>query len=146
MSLPADTEAYMLHRPPMRLVQRLRCVEEAYGEAETTLNIGDVGVDPDGKVEAAALLEMVAQTYAAAQGYRDQLAGKPTNRGYLVGISDFRIQSLPSAGQRILIKIRSSCSFEDFYLVEGHVLCDGCAVAGGTLKIWVQPETKQQAT
>ena len=33
MSLPEDTEAYMLHRPPLRLVQQLLCVDGDYAEA-----------------------------------------------------------------------------------------------------------------
>jgi hypothetical protein len=46
MSLPTDTEAYMFHRSPMRLVRRLLCVLADYAEAETTLSVGDVGVAP----------------------------------------------------------------------------------------------------
>ncbi len=143
MTLPADTEAYMLHRPPLRLVQRLLCVEDAHAEAQTTLKAGDVGVGSDGKVEAMTLVELVAQTYAAAQGYRDRNKENPVSRGYLVGVSDFRIESCPPAGQPLLIKIDSSCSFDDFYLVEGQVLCDDTVIAGGTLKVWVQPSAGQ---
>ncbi len=145
MSLPADTETYMLHRSPMRLVHRLLCVEDDHAEAQTTLNVGDVGIGPDGKIEAAALLELVAQTYAASQGYRDRLAGKLTNKGYLVGAQNFHIEDLPAAGQQLLIKIQSSCSFGDFYFVDGQVLCGEAVVAGGTLKIWVQPDAPQDA-
>lgn len=141
MSLPADAEDYMIHRPPLRLVQRLLHVEGDYGEAETTLQVGDVGVDTAGRVEAATLVELVAQTYAAAQGYLDRCNAKPASLGYLVGISDFQIERLPTAGQPLRITIRSSCSFEDFYMVEGQVLCDGQVAARGTLKVWVQPET-----
>ncbi len=145
MTLPADTEAYMLHRSPLRLVQSLLRVEDGYGEAQTVLNTGDVGVGPDGTVEAAVLLEMVAQTYAAAQGYQDQRTGKPPDLGYLVGVSDFRIERRPRAGQPLLIRIKSSCSFGSFYLVDGQVLCEGQVVAGGTLKVWVQPGAGPQA-
>jgi predicted hotdog family 3-hydroxylacyl-ACP dehydratase len=143
MTLPADTEAYMLHRPPLRLVRRLLCVEDSHAEAQTTLNVGDVGVGPDDKVEAMTLVELVAQTYAAAQGYRDRDKQNPVNRGYLVGVSDFRIESCPPAGRPLLIKIDSSCSFDDFYLVQGQVLCDNTVVASGNLKVWVQPHTGQ---
>ena len=146
MSLPADTEAFMLHRSPMRLVRRLLCLDADYAEGETTLQTGDVGVDSQGKVEAAALLELVAQTYAAAQGYKDRQADKASNKGYLVGAQDFHIERRPPAGQRLLIKIKSSCSFGDFYFVDGQVLCEGCRVAGGTLKIWLQRDAGQQAT
>jgi predicted hotdog family 3-hydroxylacyl-ACP dehydratase len=145
MSLPADTDAYMLHRLPLRLVRQLLCVEDNYAEAEATINVGEVGVDPEGKVEAAVLLELVAQTYAAAHGYQDQLANRPANIGYLAGVGDFEVQCLPSAGQQLLIKVKSSRLFGDFYLVDGQVFCEGCVVAGGTLRVWVQPETRQQA-
>lgn len=145
MSLPSDTEAYMVHRSPMRLAKRLLCVGENDAEGEAFLEKGDVGVGPDGKVEAAALLEMVVQTYAAAQGYRNQAIDKPPSLGYLVGASDFWVEHVPSAGQRLLIKVKSSRPFENFYLIEGQVICEGRVLAGGTLKAWVQPETEQQA-
>jgi predicted hotdog family 3-hydroxylacyl-ACP dehydratase len=138
MTLPADTEAFMPHRSPLRLVQSLLRVEDDYAEAQTILNPGDVGVGPDGRVEATVLLELVAQTYAAAQGYQGRDSGQPADLGYLVGASDFRIERRPRAGSPLLIRIKSSCSFESFYLVEGQVLCEDQAVAGGTLKVWVQ--------
>ena len=146
MTLPTDTEAYMLHRSPLRLVQSLLRVDDDYGEAQALLNLGDVGVGPDGRVEATVLLEMVAQAYAAAQGYRDRDSGKPADLGYLVGVSDFRIESRPRAGQPLLIRIKSSSLFGGFYLAEGQVLCEGRVVAGGTLKVWVQSGAGQQAT
>ncbi len=148
MTLPADTEPYMLHRSPLRLVQSLLRVEDDYGEAQALLNPGDVGVGPDGRVEATALLEMVAQAYAAAQGYRDRNSGQPADPptrsgaaglGYLVGVSDFRIERRPRAGQPLFIRVKSSCLFGGFYLAEGQVLCEDQVVAGGTLKVWVQP-------
>ncbi|MBN1506039.1 MAG: hypothetical protein JW955_04290 [Sedimentisphaerales bacterium] len=142
MSLPADTEAYMLHRSPMRLVHRLLCVLGDYAEGETTLCIGDVGVAPDGRVEGAVLLELVAQTYAAAQGHEDRAANKVGRMGYLVGTQDFRVEDLPPAGQPLLVKIKSSRSFGDFYLVDGQVFCEGRVVAGGIIKAWVQPDTQ----
>jgi len=145
MSLPADTEMYMLHRSPLRLVQRLLCVEEDYAEGQTTLNDGDVGVGSDGRLEAAVLVELVAQTYAASQGYHDRLADQSTNIGYLVGVQEFHIDDLPPAGRPLLIKIRSSNAFGGFFFVDGQVFCDGTVVAKGTLKIWVQPDTLQNA-
>ena len=148
MSLVVDIEAYMPHRLPMRLVSELLCVEEAYAEARTTLNIGNVVIDPNGKVEAAALMEIVAQAYAAAHGYKYHCDGKPALRGYLVGIKDFRVEYLPSAGKRLLIKMKSSSPFEEFYTVEGQILCEDSVVASGTLKIWAsndaEPEKNEQ--
>jgi predicted hotdog family 3-hydroxylacyl-ACP dehydratase len=140
MSLPADTEMYMLHRSPLRLVHRLLRVEDDQAEAQTVLNIGDVGVGSDGRVEAAVLLELVAQTYAASQGYKDRLADKASNIGYLVGAQDFHVEQAPAAGQPLVIKIKSSCAFADFHFVDGQVLCNGTVVAHGTLKVWVQPD------
>jgi len=141
MRLPADTEQFMLHRSPMRLVHRLLRVEGGFAEAETKLEAGDIGVDPDGKVERTALLELVAQTYAAARGYRDLSENKPPSLGYLVGASDFHFERAPMAGQLLRIEVQSSNSFEDFYLVEGRVVCQDQILAEGTLKVWLQTET-----
>ena len=65
MTLPAPTQAYMIHEPPLLLVKRLLRVDGDRAEAATDLSPGDVGVTPDGHVEAAALIELIAQTHAA---------------------------------------------------------------------------------
>jgi predicted hotdog family 3-hydroxylacyl-ACP dehydratase len=155
MSLPADTERYMVHRAPLRLVHQLLRVEDDHAEAQTVLELGGVGVGPDGRVEAAVLLELVAQTYAAAQGYQNRLAdratgtpnanrgvGDPVTIGYLVGAQNFHVEASPVAGRPLVIKIKSSCAFSDFHFVDGQVLCDGIVVAHGTLKVWVPPDAK----
>jgi predicted hotdog family 3-hydroxylacyl-ACP dehydratase len=141
MTLPADAETYMLHRPPLRLIQSLLCVQDDYAEAQTMFHAGDVGVAPDGTVEAATLLEMVAQTYAAARGYQERETSKANELGYLVGANDFHIERRPAAGEPLLVRIKSSCSFGSFYLIDGQVLCEDRVVARGTLKVWVQPNS-----
>jgi len=132
----ADIETYLPHRPPMCLVSQLQYVEDDYAEARAVVNAGDAGIGPDGKVEALVLMEIVAQSYAAAQGYLKQRDKKPTLFGYLVGIKDFLIEELPSAGEQLLIKLKSTSSFDNFYVIEGQVLCEDKLMAGGTLKIW----------
>ncbi len=142
MTLPAPAQAYMIHEPPLLLVQRLLRVDGPYAEAETVLAPGAVGVAPDGTVEAAALIELIAQTYAAAQGYRDSEADQPPAVGYLVGASEVRIEQVPRAGDNLRIEIESTLAFEDFHTVDGRVLCDGKLCATGTLKAWVQPRDR----
>ncbi len=142
MTLPAPAQAYMIHEPPLLLVQRLLRVDGSFAEAETVLASGMVGVAPDGSVEAAALIELIAQTYAAAQGYRDSDAEQPPAVGYLVGASEVRIEQVPRAGDNLRIEIESTLAFEDFHTVDGRVLCDGKLCATGTLKAWVQPRDR----
>jgi predicted hotdog family 3-hydroxylacyl-ACP dehydratase len=144
MNLPADTAPFMPHCAPMRLVYRLLSVEGDRAEAESKLEAGALGLDPDGKVERTVLLEMVAQSYAAASGYRDLSENKPPALGYLVGVSDFRIERSPHAGELLRIEIQSANSFEDFYLVKGRVLCHDKVLAEGTLKVWLQTDAGPQ--
>lgn len=144
MKLPADTEQFMLHRSPMRLVHRLLWVEGDLAEAEATFEQGDVGVGPDGTIERTVLLEMVAQTYATARGYCDLKENKPPTMGYLVGVGDFHIERPAQAGQVLRIEVESSNSFEDFYQVEGRITCQDQVLAEGTLKLWPQKGTDSQ--
>jgi predicted hotdog family 3-hydroxylacyl-ACP dehydratase len=139
MSLPADAQAFMIHRPPLRLIERLLRVDADTAVAETVLPPGAVGLAPDGGVEAAALIELIAQAYAASQGYRDSESDRPPGIGYLVGASDVRIHRRPQAGERLRIEIRSCLAFEDFHTVEGRVYSAAVLLAEGTLKAWVQP-------
>ncbi len=103
----------------------------------------------DGAVMELALVECVAQTVAAARGYRTQngLSREPVgplgappaigDGGMLAAISNFRIQSRPLVGKPFQIETRELKRFGPMLLVSGAVLSEGEVIASGELTLYV---------
>ena len=135
--LPLPAEHFIPHRLPMRLVDTLLSWEGGTGVIEAQPGAGCILVGDDGTLDEAALVELLAQGYAAVKGYDDLLQGKPVSEGYLVGIRRFRAERRPQAGEKLVVRIRTVGSFEAFAVAEGEIEAAGEAIAGGTVKLWV---------
>jgi predicted hotdog family 3-hydroxylacyl-ACP dehydratase len=136
--LPMAAEGLIPHRLPMRQIDRLleysdgvQATVEALIDAENPL------LDEDGQLAEVALVEMLAQSFAAVQGYADSLAGKPIGQGFLVGISQITIEGTARLGDRLLIHIRPIAALEGFVVVEGEVSLGNQTLASGKLKLWI---------
>ena len=70
----------------MCMVDRLIDVKAQGGSAEAGIAPDNALVDADGQLDPIALVEMIAQTYAAVNGYHDRLSGETAKQGFLVGI------------------------------------------------------------
>ena len=125
------------HRTPMRLVDTLLSVHEGCGVTESVLPRTSVMADAEGKIHEVAFMEMIAQSYAAFNGYRDLVEGKPAGGGFLVGVRHLEITGRAYAGDRLRTSIRTVTSFGGFAVVEGSVTRGDETVASGIIKLWL---------
>jgi 3-hydroxyacyl-[acyl-carrier-protein] dehydratase len=139
LTLPMPADAFIPHRPPMRLVDTLLSWEGSTGEIEATPSLDNILVGSDGILDEAALVELLAQGYATIKGYDDLLQGKPVSEGYLVGVRKVRLVGRPRAGEKLIIRIRTVGSFEGFAVADGEIERQGEIVASGTIKLWIVP-------
>ena len=145
IELPKDAEDFIPHRKPMRLIDRLlesdgdSAVAEACFEADSPFV-----VDDSGRIEPLALVELIAQSYAAGKGHEDLSEGKESSKGYLVSISKAHFGGVVFAGRKLVIKIRTEESFDDFYIAAGEVFQEEQMVAKASLTIWVDKNSKQE--
>lgn len=137
LTLPMSAEAFIPHRLPMRLIDTLVSYENAAGVIEARPAADCLLVDADGALDEAALVEILAQGYAAIKGYEDLLQGKEISEGYLVGVRKLQLKGRARAGERLLVRIRTVGSFERFALAEGEIERGGETLASGTIKLWV---------
>lgn len=138
MSVREDIERYLPHRPPMRLPRTLTECSEKEVTTESVFERGDITVTGEDVVEEAALLELVAQSYAALQGYEDHQRGCPTANGYLVGITQFTVHGVAHAGETLRTRVRTVGKYEDFSVGEGWVYRGDELIAEGTIKVWMK--------
>jgi len=146
MELPLDAEMLIPQRKPMRLIDRLNSSDGKSGIASARIPADcPFVIDNKGTIERLALLELIAQTYAASKGYEDLAGGIDVSEGYLVGISNAVYYSDAYARQNLLIKVESEDSFDQFHLAAGEVWHDDTLLIKATLKIWIISKNTGQA-
>lgn len=144
MELPLDAELLIPHRRPMQVIDRLNESDGKAGVAETCFDMDSPFViDSSGKIERLVLIELVAQTYAAAKGYEDLSGGKKLSQGYLVGISKAVFHGDAYAGESLLIKVQTKDSFDDFFITVGEVFQQEKLILEASLTIWINSDSKQ---
>jgi predicted hotdog family 3-hydroxylacyl-ACP dehydratase len=137
LTLPLPAEAFIPHRPPMRLVDTLISYSDAGGVVEANPTADCILVDTDGTLDEAAFVELLAQGYAVIKGYDDTLHGKEISEGYLVGVRKLRVTGCASAGEQLLIRIKTVGSFEGFAVAEGEIVRGAETIASGSIKLWI---------
>jgi predicted hotdog family 3-hydroxylacyl-ACP dehydratase len=127
------------HRAPMRFIDALvECTETA---AVATVCFGaDSFAVADGLVLETALVECVAQTVAAALGWRAKNSSQSdfsiATKGMLVAVSNFKIHARTAAGKILRIEVRELKRLGLMLRVAAEIFCDGQPVASGELTLY----------
>ncbi|WP_321366894.1 hypothetical protein [uncultured Desulfuromusa sp.] len=137
LSLPLNAEELVPHRLPMRLVDQLLEIEGRNGMVAAQIGAECPLVDMNGKLEDIALVELIAQSYAALKGYLDRLQEKPVRQGFLVGIKKLNWSGAVFVGEQLLVKIRTLAELDDFAVAEGEIWRGDMLVASGEVKVWI---------
>ncbi|MFW6387346.1 MAG: hypothetical protein ACOC0G_01570 [Thermodesulfobacteriota bacterium] len=138
MNLPVSVEHLVPHRLPMRLVETLDEVEGNNGVASANISSESPLLDHHGDLEDVALIELVAQSYAALKGYVDTCAGLPVRRGFLTGVKDFRSHAKVHAGDILKIKLTTIADLDHFAVAHGDIYRDETLVAQAEVKVWIE--------
>ncbi|NLV24079.1 MAG: 3-hydroxyacyl-ACP dehydratase [Deltaproteobacteria bacterium] len=137
MSFPIPAERLIPHRLPMRLIETLESCDGTTGVVRVCADPGNPFVDEDGTLSAVALLELLAQSYAAVQGYADSCAGVPVRRGYLVGVRQIEFFDGAKLEDSLQVEVHNKVSFQGFVVVEGKLFRDGILLVQGSFKLWI---------
>jgi len=144
LSLPIQAEMLIPHGSPLRLVDRLLEVENRSGVAEASVRADGVLLGEDGSLDPVAMIELMAQSYAAVKGYDDLCKGRAVGRGFLVGIRHFSVMGRAFVGDLLRIRVKTIGMIEGFFVAEGEVLREGQTMATGTLKLWVPQDSQAE--
>jgi predicted hotdog family 3-hydroxylacyl-ACP dehydratase len=121
--LPSDIETLMPHRAPMRIVERVAAVEEY--RIQTVSQVRESWPTcQDGQVMALTLIELIAQTASALQGWREG-ACLGAGRGLLVGVREafFKRATLP-VGMKLHCHVQISHGVQSYCAFDGKVFDD----------------------
>lgn len=137
LTLPLPAEMLVPHRPPMRLIDELVGFDGSRGVVEASVQPGNVLVREDGSVEPMAIIELIAQSFAAVKGYSDLLEGKPLKKGFLVEVKHFVFNGTLLERDKVSVVIERIGETAEFALAEGKVIREGETIASGKVMVWL---------
>ncbi len=133
--LPAPVASDIPHQPPMRIVDTLLAVGERSAETLTEIRPDMPFVDADGKLDEIMYLEIVAQSIAALNGFRERVNGN-RSQGYLLGAKSFRVHRSAAVGDVLNVVVRKTAKFGDFGIINGVIRRGETVLAEGDIKVW----------
>ena len=119
--LKVDIESLIPHRKPIRMIDALLEITPETAVAEAVVN-ANWPLSDGRAVSPIVLIEIVAQTGAAIDGYKRKKQGKTGGKGWLVGIKSavFHVAEIP-VGTRLTASVGNSYSFDDYSVIKGTV-------------------------
>ncbi len=138
IELPIAAEELIPHRLPMRLVDRLLAVDGKNGTVEARVAADCPLVDETGNLESIAMVELIAQSYAALKGYIDRLGKKPVRQGFLVGVKKMVCLADVRAAEPVRIEVTTLGELDDFAVAEGQIWQGKIMAAHGEIKVWIK--------
>lgn len=132
-----STQHLIPHGPSLCLVDRLLEFKDQSGLLESSLEADNVLIGDDGRLNRPALVEMIAQSYAAVKGYEHLLEGRPIKMGFLVGVRRIEFRGRSFKGDRLEIHVKKEGGIGDFAVILGEVRRNGKVIASGTIKLWM---------
>ena len=139
VDLPTPAASLIPHRPPVRLVEELLAVDTDGGMTATVIREDTPFLSPDGSLDRSLYLELIAQTFAAVNGWGRLGHARPPRSGYLVGATGVTCNGTARIGDRLTVIIRPVGTFGAFRITEGVVEARDRKLATGRLKIWLTP-------
>jgi predicted hotdog family 3-hydroxylacyl-ACP dehydratase len=137
---PIPAEQLIPHRPPIRLIDRLLSFDGLQGVVESVIPPESLYIKDDGSIEQAALVELIAQSFAAVKGYANLQEEKPVVKGFLVGAKGFVFHETAHRGDRLLVFVSKTGETDDFILAEGRITRGDEVLATGNIMVWIPRE------
>jgi predicted hotdog family 3-hydroxylacyl-ACP dehydratase len=132
----SEIHRYLPQRPPMIMVGKLFSVEG--GRTLTSFTVSQDNIFCEGNTFLeAGLIENIAQTAAAGAGYRSLLKNEPPPPGFIGGIKNLIIHSLPVVGDLLVTEVSVEHEILDATVVSGKISIKGRPVAECEMKIFL---------
>ena len=124
-------------KPPMVMVDRILEVSGPSTVTAFTIRSDNIFVEK-GFFREPGLIENMAQTAACGAGMKPGVSEAPV--GFIGGIKNLTITSLPKSGDTITTKVTVLHEVFDATIALGEVFCDQIRIASCELKIFLLPQ------
>lgn len=136
VSLPLPVDGIIPQMPPMRMIDTLDTLAERSAQCSVLIKEEMPFIEKDASVDHVAYLEMMAQSIAALNGFRNMDSSDTAPEGYLLGARDLKIKGKAFAGDSLKIMVFKFARYGGFGIVKGVVKKNDEVLAEGEIKIW----------
>jgi predicted hotdog family 3-hydroxylacyl-ACP dehydratase len=133
--LTEDILQYIPVRYPFVMVHKLLYVDDQSAISNFTVTAENI-FSENGQFSEAGLLENIAQTVAAANGYNQIMENKKVSGGYIAGVKNFEVFALPEINDLLTTDIVVTGKLFNMTAISGRIVCNDKLVAQGEMKIF----------
>ena len=139
-----DIRTLLPQQPPMLMLDRLISADEKSASTSLLIRKDNIFVT-EGRLNAYALIEVMAQTCAAQLGYADvYVNGKKDVRiGYIGAVKRMQIENSPRVGETLRTRMEVVEDFGDMKLVAAESFVNNHRIAVAELTIALSGERRE---
>ncbi len=137
--LPVKADRLVPHKPPMLIIQKLVEVREKLSIAEMKVSRNSIFVGSDGKLDEVSYLEIIAQTIAAHNGFKN-LDNGGEMKGFIAGVKNLKIMGTAKVGDILRVNVYKIIDYGELGIIRGEVVKGEEILASGEIKIWHRRE------
>jgi predicted hotdog family 3-hydroxylacyl-ACP dehydratase len=123
-------------RPPMVLIDRLISVDEKSATGRLFIRESNIFCE-NGFLQEGGLMEFIAQTAAAYEGYRQLLLQEEVRPGFIGAIKNLSVHSLPAINTEIQSEIIVDSELLGYTIITGKIFQNNTIVAECEMRILV---------
>ena len=138
MERTGDIKQYIPQRPPFIMVDDLLFDDAVITRTTFAVKADNIFLE-NGRLEAAALVENIAQTAAAGAGYKALLHQEAVKVGFIGAIKGLKVFVLPALGDTLITETKLVNTVFNVSIVEGVVKRGDEVLATCEMKIFLQP-------
>ncbi|BAX82439.1 hypothetical protein ALGA_4148 [Labilibaculum antarcticum] len=135
MTLPHTTNGLIPQKHPFVLVDQIISVSDKITICHFTVPENHPLVD-NGKLSEGGLVENIAQTAAAGNGYQAKELGMEVPIGFIAGIKKVKIIRLPDVLSILKTIVTQENRVMDYNLIKGEVFLNDELIASCNMKIY----------
>jgi len=126
------------HQKPMLLADEILSVTEPDARVKSVIGPEHLFLRADGTLSPEALVEIVAQSFAACEAQRRKSAGLSTDGGgYMTSVREFQVFSAVRCGDELVTRVAQKDDFMGTRIVAGEVFRGEEKVAAATVYIFM---------
>lgn len=135
MMISNNIEELIPQRHPFILVDQLVICNDKLIESSFQIPMKHPLVS-NGQLSVGGLVENIAQTAAAGNGYEAREKGTDIPKGFIGGIKNLNVKRLPMTNSKLLTKVILQDRIMGFNLIIGEVIEGGEIIASCGMKIY----------
>ncbi|MGL1933221.1 MAG: hypothetical protein OCC45_15910 [Desulfotalea sp.] len=142
MTLNVKAAPHLPHAQTMLFIDEIKVCEEENGTVVARIKDDCIFADADGRVNEMLVVELLAQGYAALEGYRASHSNKPVQKGLLVGVKKlvFDKTKIIKIGSVLEINLTLETELDAYTIVSGQVVTEGETIASANLTLYLLSE------